>query len=248
MVDGKKIIVVMPAYNAVKTLEKTYSEIPFNLVDDVILTDDNSQDNTIELAHKLGIKHILKHDNNSGYGANQKTCYTKALFLNADIIIMLHPDYQYTPTLIPSMVYMITSGNYDVVLASRILGKGALKGGMPLLKYIVNRVLTLIQNIIMSQKLSEYHTGYRAFTADSLRNISYHLNSDNFIFDNQILAQLMFKKYKIGELSCPTKYFKDASSIGFWRGVVYAWGVLKVSILYRLHLCGIIRYKILAKD
>ena len=205
----------MPAYNAYNTLEKTYNEVPFSIVDDVILVDDYGTDNTFELANKLGIKHVIRHEYNKGYGGNQKTCYNKALDLKADIIVMLHPDYQYTPKLIESMCSIIANELYPVVLGSRILGKGALKGGMPIYKYVANRILTLFQNILMNQKLSEYHTGFRAFSADVLNGIKYNENSDDFIFDNQMLAQIMFKGYEIGEITCPTKYFEDASSINF---------------------------------
>ena len=195
----------MPAYNAYNTLEKTYNEIPFSIVDDVILVDDYGSDNTFELANKLGIKHVIRHEYNKGYGGNQKTCYNKALDLKADIIVMLHPDYQYTPKLIESMCSIIANELYPVVLGSRILGKGALKGGMPIYKYVANRILTLFQNILMNQKLSEYHTGFRAFSADVLNGIKYNENSDDFIFDNQMLAQIMYKGYEIGEITCPVK-------------------------------------------
>lgn len=234
MINGKKIVVVMPAYNAEKTLEQTYSEIPMDIVDTVILTDDCSKDNTIEKAKELGIGEILVHEHNRGYGGNQKTCYDRALELGADIVIMLHPDYQYTPKLIHSIAYVIAEGVYPVVLASRILGKGALKGGMPLIKYVANRCLTLIQNILLNQKLSEYHTGYRAFSAEVLRSIKYNENSDDFIFDNEMLAQIFYAGYEIGEITCPTKYFDDASSINLKRSSIYGLGVLKVSLVYRL--------------
>ncbi len=245
MIYDKKIAVVMPAYNAEKTLEKTYREIPFDIVDYVILTDDGSSDRTVEIARKLGIQHIIKHNKNKGYGANQKTCYQYALSLDADIIIMLHPDYQYTPKLIPAMAYMIATGVYDVVLGSRILGKGAVKGGMPVYKYIANRFLTLFQNILMSQKLSEYHTGFRAYHRKVLESIDFTRNSDDFIFDNQILAQIFYKNFRVGEISCPTKYEPEASSINFTRSVKYGFGVLKVSLLYRLHKSGLFRYELL---
>ena len=211
----------MPAYNASETLEKTYNEIPFQLVDDVILVDDHGSDNTYDLAKKLGINHVIRHEFNKGYGGNQKTCYNKALELGADIVVMLHPDYQYTPKLIESMCYLIANGLYPVVLGSRILGKGALKGGMPIYKYVANRCLTLFQNILMNQKLSEYHTGYRAFSAEVLKSINFNSNSDDFIFDNQMLAQIMFKGNEIGEITCPTKYFEEASSINFQRSSGY---------------------------
>ncbi|MDR1121180.1 MAG: glycosyltransferase family 2 protein [Dysgonamonadaceae bacterium] len=233
MINGKKIIVVMPAYNAAVTLEQTYREIPFDIIDEVILTDDCSGDNTIEKAKELGINEILIHATNKGYGGNQKTCYNKALALEADIIIMLHPDYQYTPKLIHAISYMIANGVYPVVLASRILGTGAIKGGMPVIKYVANRILTCIQNILLHRKLSEYHSGYRAFSADVLKSIDYNINSDDFIFDNEMLAQIFYAGYEIGEVSCPTKYFKDASSINLRRSVIYGLGVLKVSLVYR---------------
>ena len=235
----------MPAYNASETLEKTYNEIPFQLVDDVILVDDHGSDNTYDLAKKIGINHVIKHEFNKGYGGNQKTCYNKALDLGADIVVMLHPDYQYTPKLIESMCYLIANGLYPVVLGSRILGKGALKGGMPIYKYIANRCLTLFQNILMNQKLSEYHTGYRAFSAEVLKSINFNANSDDFIFDNQMLAQIMFKGNEIGEITCPTKYFEEASSINFQRSSVYGLGVIYTSIKYFLTKIGLINWKIL---
>lgn len=234
MINGKKIIVVMPAYNAEKTLEQTYNEIPFDIVDEVILTDDKSKDHTIEKARELGIKEIQIHQQNKGYGGNQKTCYNRALELGGDIVIMLHPDYQYTPKLIHSISYIIANDVYPVVCASRILGKGALKGGMPLIKYIANRGLTMIQNILLKQKLSEYHTGYRAFSAEVLRNINYNVNSDDFVFDNEMLSQIFYAGYEIGEVTCPTKYFDDASSINLYRSSVYGLGVLRVSVVHRL--------------
>ena len=245
MIKSKKVVVVMPAYNASETLEKTYIEIPFPLVDDVILVDDHGSDNTFDLAKKLGISHVIRHQYNKGYGGNQKTCYNKALELNADIIVMLHPDYQYTPKLIESMCYLIANDLYPVVLGSRILGKGALKGGMPVYKYFANRMLTLFQNILMNQKLSEYHTGFRAFSSQVLKDIKFNENSDDFIFDNQMLAQIMFKKHLIGEITCPTKYFEEASSINFQRSSVYGIGVLLTSIKYFLTKIGIINWKIL---
>ncbi|MDR0866349.1 MAG: glycosyltransferase family 2 protein [Candidatus Symbiothrix sp.] len=234
MIYGQKIVVVMPAYNAEMTLEKVYNEIPFDIVDDLILVDDCSKDHTVELARKLKIHHVLKHDINKGYGANQKSCYKKALELSADIVIMLHPDYQYTPKLIVSIAYMIANEVYDAVIASRILGKGAIKGGMPIYKYFSNRVLTFTQNLLMSQKLSEYHTGYRAFSARVLNAIDFENNSDDFIFDNQMLAQILYNDFTVGEISCPTKYFKEASSINFKRSVTYGLGVLNVSFQYFL--------------
>jgi glycosyltransferase involved in cell wall biosynthesis len=234
MILDKKLIVVLPAYNAGKTLEKTYEEIPFDIVDDIILVDDHSKDNTVEVAQDLGIRHIVVHDNNKGYGANQKSCYNKARDLGADIVIMLHPDYQYTPRLIHSMAYSIANDIYPVIFASRILGKGALKGGMPLYKYFANRLLTAIQNLLFNQKLSEYHTGYRAFSKKVLDSINYEILSDDFVFDNQIISQIFYKGFEIAEITCPTKYFKEASSINFRRSTIYGLGVLKVSLLYRL--------------
>jgi len=244
MINNKKIVVVLPAYNAEKTLEKTYSEIPFDIVDEVILTDDCSKDLTVKKAYELGIKEIHIHEFNKGYGGNQKTCYNRALELGADIVIMLHPDYQYTPKLIHSISYLIANDLYPAVLASRILGKGALKGGMPLVKYIANRILTLAQNILMHQKLSEYHSGYRAFSADVLRRIDYNINSDDFVFDNEMLAQIFYAGFEIGEVTCPTKYFKEASSINMKRSIIYGIGVLRVSFQYRLNKWSIIKSKI----
>ena len=234
MIKNKKIIVVLPAYNASKTLSETYSEIPFDIVDDVILVDDNSTDETINIAKGLGIKNIIKHENNLGYGGNQKTCYNKALELKADIVIMLHPDYQYTPKLIPSMCYLIADNVYPVVIGSRILGNGALQGGMPMYKYIANRILTLFQNILMGQKLSEYHTGYRAYSKEVLNKIDFNKNSDDFIFDNQFLAQVFYNGFEVAEITCPTKYFDDASSINFKRSTIYGIGVLLTSIKFFL--------------
>ena len=229
----------MPAYNAALTLEKTVREIP-SWVDELILTDDASLDNTVEVAQSLGVKHIMRHDVNRGYGGNQKTCYKKALELGGDIIIMLHPDYQYTPKLIPSMVNLIAQDLYPVVLGSRILGNGALKGGMPWYKYVANRLLTFTQNIFLGQKLSEYHTGYRAFSKEALEAINFEHNSDDFIFDNQMLAQLIYKDFEIGELTCPTKYFEEASSINFKRSSIYGLGCLWVSLQFRLNKWGIL--------
>ena len=234
MIGQKKIIVVLPAYNASNTLLATYNDIPFDIVDEVVLVDDNSTDNTVEVAKQLGIKHIIKHENNLGYGGNQKSCYNKALELHADIIIMLHPDYQYTPKLLHSMSYLIANEVYPVVIGSRILGKGALKGGMPTYKYIANRFLTLSQNLLMNQKLSEYHTGYRAYSRKVLEQINFNSNSDDFVFDNQFLAQIFYNGFDIAEITCPTKYFDDASSINFSRSVKYGLGVLKTSFQYFL--------------
>ncbi|MBN1986498.1 MAG: glycosyltransferase family 2 protein [Prolixibacteraceae bacterium] len=244
MVNGKKVIVVLPAYNASKTLEITYNEVDFSIVDDVILVDDLSKDDTIEVGKKLGIRHIVAHEQNKGYGGNQKSCYNKALELGADIVIMLHPDYQYTPKLIPAMTHLLASGLYHVVLGSRILGKGALKGGMPMIKWVANRGLTLFQNILMNAKLSEYHTGYRAFTREVLEKVNYNANSDNFVFDNQMIAQIWYAGYEIAEITCPTKYFDDASSINFKNSSIYGIGVIKTSVQYRLQKWGLIKNKI----
>ena len=229
-----QITIIMPAYNAEETLAKTLSEIPLGIAQHVILTDDASTDNTVRAAEELNIDIIIQHEFNKGYGANQKSCYRKALDIGSDIIIMLHPDYQYSPKLIPAMVAMITSGHYDVILASRILSGGALKGGMPLYKYVANRLLTFTQNIFMGLKLSEYHTGYRAFRSDILQSIDFESNSDDFIFDNQLLAQIASKKFAIGEVTCPTKYFKEASSINLKRSVIYGLGCLRITWLYFL--------------
>ena len=230
MLNTKKIIVVLPAYNAEKTLEQTFNEIPFDIVDDVILVDDSSTDKTVELARKLNIHHVIQHDKNRGYGGNQKTCYNKALELKADIVVMLHPDYQYTPKLITAMCSMIANGVYPVVFASRILGKGALKGGMPIYKYVANRILTLVQNILINQKLSEYHTGFRAYSIEVLQKVNFNNFSEDFIFDNQMAVQIFKNGFDIGEISCPTKYFPEASSINFKRSVIYGLGVLKESL------------------
>ena len=234
MLNGKKICVVLPAYNAASTLEQTYNEIPFNIVDEIVLVDDASSDTTSEKGKELGISNVIRHEKNRGYGGNQKSCYSKALELGADIIIMLHPDYQYTPKLIHSIASIIAYDVYPVVLASRILGKGALRGGMPMYKYIANRILTLTQNILMSQKLSEYHSGYRAFSKEVFDKIDISKNSEDFVFDNQMLAQIFYAGIEIGEVTCPTKYFKEASSINFSRSVTYGLGVLGVSLNYRL--------------
>jgi glycosyltransferase involved in cell wall biosynthesis len=239
MINNKIISVVFPAYNAEKTLEATYNDIPFDIVDNVILVDDNSKDGTIDVAKKIGIKHIICHEQNMGYGGNQKSCYKKALELNSDIIIMVHPDYQYTPKLIHSMAYLIANDLYEVVLGSRILGKGALKGGMPIYKYMFNRLLTLTQNILMNQKLSEYHTGFRAFSKNILTSINFKANNNDFVFDNEMLAQIFYAGYEIAEITCPTKYFTEGSSINFKRSTVYGLGVLKTSFLYLFAKLGI---------
>lgn len=243
MIKGKKLIVILPAYNAAKTLERTYNEIPFDIVDEVVLVDDKSSDDTSELARQIGIKHVIRHEVNKGYGGNQKTCYNKALELGGDIVVMLHPDYQYTPKLIESMAHLIANDVYPVVIGSRILGKGARKGGMPWYKYVANRLLTLHQNILMGQKLSEYHTGYRMFSKEVLESINYNINSDDFIFDNQMLAQIFYKKFEIAEITCPTKYFDEASSINLARSSKYGMGVLGVSWLYFFNKIGIAKSK-----
>ncbi|MBR0304128.1 MAG: glycosyltransferase family 2 protein [Bacteroidales bacterium] len=247
MLKGKKICVVLPAYNAALTLERTYGEVPKDIVDEVILVDDNSSDGTVEVARALGIRHIICHDENKGYGGNQKSCYAKALELGADVVVMLHPDYQYTPRLIESMAYVIVNGVYPVVLGSRILGTGARKGGMPRYKYFFNRCLTFIQNVLMGQKLSEYHTGYRAFSSDVLRAINFMADSDDFVFDNQMLAQIFYAGYEIAEITCPTKYFPEASSINFRRSSKYGWGVLWTSIQYRLQKWHLAHFDIFDK-
>lgn len=234
MIKNKKVVVVLPAYNAEKTLEKTFNEIPFDIVDEVVLVDDFSSDNTFDLAKKLGIQHVIKHIENLGYGGNQKSCYHKAMEIGADIVVMLHPDYQYTPKLIHSMCYLIANDVYPVVLGSRILGKGALKGGMPIYKYVANRFLTLFQNILMGEKLSEYHTGYRAFSRTVLESINFDANSNDFVFDNQMLAQISYKGYHIAEITCPTKYFEEASSINLKRSIQYGLGVILTSLNYFL--------------
>lgn len=243
MVGTKRVIVVLPAYNAAKTLLKTYQEIPCGLVDEVILVDDASTDQTVLVAGELNIK-TFQHAENTGYGGNQKTCYLAALEAKADIIIMLHPDYQYPPKLIGAMVYLLASGEYDVVLGSRILGGKAIAWGMPLYKYISNRILTLIQNILMSAKLSEYHTGYRAYTREVLETLPWQANSDNFIFDNQFLAQALFAGFRIGEITCPAKYFPEASSINFKQSVKYGIGCIITGLLYRMNKLGLIQSKL----
>ncbi len=247
MLNGKRIAVVLPAYNAARTLEKTYKEIPFDIVDDVVLVDDNSRDDTVAVGQRLGIKHIIKHEVNKGYGGNQKSCYKKALDIGADIVIMLHPDYQYTPLLIHSVASIIAMDVYPVVLASRILGNGALKGGMPLYKYIFNRFLTWFENVMLWQKLSEYHTGYRAFSADVIRSIDFTHNSDDFVFDNEMISQIFMNGFDIAEVTCPTKYFEEASSINFTRSMKYGRGVLRVSLTHRFHKWGLLKSKLYGK-
>lgn len=247
MYKGKKVIVVLPAYNAAKTLEITYNEIPFDLVDEVILCDDHSKDNTAQVATQLGIRHVIVHEKNTGYGGNQKSLYNKALELNGDIVIMLHPDYQYTPKLIPSMVNIIGEELYPVVLGSRILGMGALKGGMPMYKYIANRFLTFSQNVLIHYKLSEYHTGYRAFSREVLKGINFNANSDDFVFDNEMLSQIVYAGFDIGEVTCPTKYFEEASSINFRRSMKYGLGVLRVSFGHFFQRMGLLNLKMYQK-
>ncbi|MBM3441599.1 MAG: glycosyltransferase family 2 protein [Bacteroidetes bacterium] len=244
MFNGKKVVVVLPAYNAAKTLEKTYREIPFDIVDELVLVDDASKDNTLTIAKTLGIRHSIRHDLNKGYGGNQKTCYRKALELGADIVVMLHPDYQYTPKLIHSIVGIIANDIYPVVFASRILGGRALDGGMPMYKYISNRALTFTQNLLLGQKLSEYHTGYRAFSREVLEAVNLEACDDDFIFDNEIVSQIFYKGYQIGEITCPTKYFEEASSINLTRSLKYGIGCLRVSIVHRLCLWGLMRSKL----
>ncbi|MEO8769025.1 MAG: glycosyltransferase family 2 protein [Ferruginibacter sp.] len=247
MFQNKKIVVVLPAYNAALTLERTYAEIPHDIVDEVVLVDDASSDQTLEIASRLGIKHLIRHEKNKGYGGNQKTCYNKAIELGADIVIMLHPDYQYTPKLIPAMATLISSGLYPVVLGSRILGKGALRGGMPFHKFISNRILTFIENILLNEKLSEYHTGYRAYSREVLETINYPANSDNFVFDNQVLSQIVYHRFPIAEITCPTKYFEEASSINLSNSITYGMGVLKVSILHRMQRWGMVNLEVYKK-
>ncbi|MDH3651727.1 MAG: glycosyltransferase family 2 protein [Saprospiraceae bacterium] len=237
------VIVVLPAYNAAQTLYKTYHEIPHELVTEVILCDDFSSDHTSEVAHAIGIKQVIRHEQNRGYGANQKTLYNAALESGAEIVIMLHPDYQYNPALMTSMISLIQEGVFDMVMGSRILGGGALHGGMPMYKYIANRFLTLWQNVLLGEKLSEYHTGYRAYRGEVLRNIAYEENSDDFIFDNQILSQIILAGYRIGEISCPAYYDESSSSIGFAASVKYGFGVLKVTLQHLLQKWGILQLK-----
>ena len=247
MIAGKRLMVVLPAYNAARTLEQTISEIPSEIVDDILLVDDASRDATVEVARRLGIAHVV-HPKNRGYGGNQKTCYTEALRRGADIVVMLHPDYQYTPKLIGAMAWLAGSGEFDVILGSRILGRGALAGGMPLYKYVSNRVLTAVENLLLGIKLSEYHTGYRAFTRQVLETLPLAEGSDDFVFDNQMLAQAAAFGFRIGEVSCPTKYFPEASSINFQRSVVYGFGVLLTSLRFRLHRLGLRRDVLFSPD
>ena len=247
MIHDHKLVVVMPAYNAEKTLRQTYRELPHEYVDDIILVDDASQDCTAQISSELQIRTII-HRENMGYGANQKPCYREALRLGADIVVMIHPDYQYSPKLVTAMGSMVASGHYDIVLGSRILGGGALAGGMPLYKYIANRFLTLIENVALGVKLSEFHTGYRAFSRRVLEILPLGKNSDQFVFDNEMLAQAVYFGFKIGEISCPTKYFQDASSINFSRSVIYGLGVLGTAIKFRLHKAGLRKFKIFCAE
>ena len=247
MLNGKKIVVVMPAYNAARTLQKTYDEIPRDIVDEIILTDDNSSDDTVRIAKNLNIR-LFVHPSNKGYGANQKTCYAEALGLGADVVVMLHPDYQYSPKLITPMAALITSGMFDAVLGSRILGNKAIKGGMPIYKYIANRILTLLENIIIGEKLSEYHTGYRAFSRDLLLRLPILENSDDFIFDNQMLLQTFYFGFRVGEITSPSAYTSDSSSINFSRSIVYGLGVLKTAMTYFFSKRSIFRSAVFNKN
>lgn len=248
MIHGKKVVVVMPAYHAEKTLLMTYNDIPFDIVDDVVLVDDASKDSTVEVGRRLGIKNIVVHEKNKGYGGNQKSCYKEALRIGADIVVMVHPDYQYAPKLIGAMASMIASGEYDAILASRMIGSGALKGGMPLYKYISNRFLTLAENLLLKEKLSEYHTGYRAFSREVLEKLPLMENSDDFVFDNQMLAQVVYFGFRIGEISCPTKYFTEASSINFKRSVIYGFGVLSTALHFKFQRLGVRKYPIFDRN
>ena len=244
MIGEQKVVVIMPAYNASKTLAATYAEIPFDIVDEVVLVDDFSRDDTAKIAKEIGVRHVIELEQNKGYGGNQKTCYRYALDLGADIVVMLHPDYQYTPRLIKAMCSLIDSGLYPVVLGSRILGKGAKQGGMPRYKYLANRFLTAFQNFLIGQKLSEYHTGRRAYSSTVLNNINFEANSDDFIFDNQIVSQIFMAGYEIAEITCPTRYFKEASSINFRRSVYYGLGVLLVSVMHWVRRRNIIEFEL----
>jgi glycosyltransferase involved in cell wall biosynthesis len=238
MIHGKRLVVVMPAYNAANTVEKTVAEIPPGFVDQIILVDDFSRDHTFQIAQKMGL-HAIRHPQNRGYGGNQKTCYAEALKLGAEVVVMLHPDYQYTPKLVVAMASLVAIGQYDIVLGSRILGSGALKGGMPAYKYVSNRFLTLIQNLLMGTKLSEFHTGYRAFNREVLERLPLERNSDDFVFDNEMLAQAQYLGYRLGEVSCPTRYEPESSSISFRRSCKYGMGVLRVSLAFRLAKWGL---------
>lgn len=248
MVGGYKLVVVMPAYNAQRTLVQTYHDLPHDIVDEVVLVDDHSRDDTVEIARGLGISVIIEHDQNLGYGGNQKTCYTVALERGADIVVMVHPDYQYSPRLCGAIAWMIASGEYDMVLASRILGNQTLAGGMPYYKYVSNRFLTAVENVLLGIKLSEYHTGYRAFSRRVLETLPLHEDSDDFVFDNQMVAQAAAFKFRIGEISCPTRYMPEASSIGFRRSVRYGFGVLGTALAYRLHAWGVRRSRLFSPE
>ena len=247
MINGRRLLVVMPAYNAEKTLRQTYAEVPREYVDEVILVDDGSNDRTVEIARSLGI-HTFAHPQNRGYGGNQKTCYTEALRRGGEIIVMVHPDYQYSPKLIVAMASMIASGHYDAALGSRILGNDALAGGMPLYKYVANRALSLLQNLLLGAKLSEYHTGFRAFSREVLEALPLEENSVDFVFDNEMLAQVIYFGYQVGEISCPTRYMEEASSISFWRSVRYGLGVVRVSLAFRLARWGAGGFRIFKRD
>ncbi|OLD24322.1 MAG: glycosyl transferase family 2 [Acidobacteria bacterium 13_1_40CM_3_55_6] len=247
MLNGKKVVVVMPAYNASRTLRQTYDEVPFEIVDEVLLVDDASSDETVALARELGLTTFL-HERNLGYGKNQKTCYREALKRDADIVIMLHPDYQYSPRLLTSLAGMIASGHYDIALGSRILGVGALQGGMPRYKYVSNRFLTAVQNLLLGYKLSEYHTGFRAFSRRVLKSLPLEADTDDFLFDNEVLAQAIYFKFNIGEISCPTKYFPEASSISFKRSVRYGLGVLWTSLKFRMQKMGLAKFRMFDSD
>ena len=246
MIHGKKIVVVMPAYNAEKTLRRTWDELPHDVIDEVLLVDDASRDSTVQMARELGVRTFV-HQQNKGYGSNQKTCYREALNLGADVVVMIHPDYQYSPRLVTAMASMIVSGHYDIVLGSRILGGTALKGGMPLYKYVANRFLTLVENLALGAKISEYHTGFRAYSRKALEALPLENNSDDFVFDNEILAQAVYFGIRIGEISCPTRYFDDASSINFSKSVGYGLGVLSTSLKFLLQKAGIVRSEIFEK-
>lgn len=248
MINGQKLIVVMPAYNAEQTLIQTYNELPHDIVDDVILVDDHSRDNTVALAQRLGINTVIRHKHNMGYGGNQKTCYTVALQHGAEIVVMVHPDYQYSPKLCGAMAWMVASGEYDMVLGSRILGNGTLTGGMPIWKYVANRALTAIENVLLGIRLSEYHTGYRAFRRDLLLALPLDENTDDFAFDNQMIVQAAHFGFKIGEMSCPTRYMAEASSINFRRSVTYGFGVIGAALAFRLHRWGWRQARFLAED
>jgi glycosyltransferase involved in cell wall biosynthesis len=246
MLLGRKVVVVLPAYNAASTLEMTFSEIPHDIVDEVVLADDDSRDETLAVAHRLGIRHVVKHDRNRGYGGNQKTCYRTALSLGADIVVLLHPDYQYTPKLVRAMVSVLAEDVYDIVLGSRILGGGALRGGMPLYKYVSNRFLTALENVVIGQKLSEYHTGFRAYTRRVLDALPFEENSDDFVFDNELLVQAHFWGFRIAELTCPTKYFPEASSIDFARSLKYGILCCSTAAKFRLERLGLGHFRLFA--